>query len=692
MKKRNTLKVLAFKSGNANEFNQYKTLRNLVVTKLKKAKSNYYRGKFEDNSTSPKEIWKTAYSILGSSKSSFPSQIVINNQLISKPFDMASGMNQYFLNKIKKLKEENQEELDFTKSTEKLDNFLAGKHVPEKFSLTEINDEEMKLLIKSISGKKSLGMDWICSYSLKLVAKDLSSELKTIINLSFRSSQFGSQWKLSKVLPGWKQKGVKTDSKFYRPISNLPELSKLCERAVHNQFYKFLTENDLIHPNHYGFLKHCSTAHALQHAVDIWLQSIEKTKINAALFLDLSAGFDVINLDLLLFKLSKYNIDENTLKWFESYLKGRQQCVQIESAFSPYISIPWGVPQGSILGPLLFLLFINELADVIKKDGDEDKDSTDQSHVVIFADDNTPTTSKSDPEELMLQIQDDADKITTWFRNNDMVCSGDKTKLLLITTKENRAIKLNNSVKSVVVNQETKEESVSEKLLGLVVNNSCNWKNHLYGDTEHIGLLKELSQRVGMLRRLRNYIPDQKFRQIANGIYTSKQVYGLTVFGGLWGLPGTSMDENKRNHTMTTKEDMRKMQVLQNSVMRIMSRSKYDTPTTTLLEKTNQLSIHQLVAYHSACQVYNINKNQVPKYHFKRLFDTTDQEEIVETRSRRNLESRVDFKSSLARGSFFYQGSRIWNALPSSVKTVTNIESFKKQVRTWSKANVSVRP
>jgi hypothetical protein len=169
------------------------------------------------------------------------------------------------------------------------------------------------------------------------------------------------------------------------------------------------------------------------------------------------------------------------------------------------------------------------------------------------------------------------------------------TKLLLITTKANRAIKLNNSVKSVVVNGETKVESVSEKLLGLVVNNSCNWKNHLYGDTEHIGLLKELSQRVGMLRRLRNYIPDQKFRQIANGIYTSKQVYRLTVFGGLWGLPGTSMDEDRRNNTMTTKEDMRKMQVLQNSVMRIMSRSKYDTPTTTLLEKTNQLSVHQLV-------------------------------------------------------------------------------------------------
>ena len=119
-----------------------------------------------------------------------------------------------------------------------------------------------------------------------------------------------------------------------------------------------------------------------------------------------------------------------------------------------------------------------------------------------------------------------------------------------------------------------------------------------------------------MLKRLRNFVPDKKFRQIVNGVYTSKQIYCLTVFGGLWGLPGTGLDEVKRNSTMTTKEDMRRMQVIQNSVMRIMSRSRYDTPTSTLLEKTNQLSIHQLVAYHSANQVYNMYSNKFPKYHW----------------------------------------------------------------------------
>ena len=188
---------------------------------------------------------------------------------------------------------------------------------------------------------------------------------------------------------------------------------------------------------------------------------------------------------------------------------------------------------------------------------------------------------------------------------------------------------------------------------------------------------------------MRNFIPDNKFRQIVNGIYTSKQIYGLTAFGGLWGVPGNQMDEVQRNSTMTTKEDMRKMQVIQNSVMRIVSRGRYDTPKTTLLEKTNQLSIHQLVAYHSANQIYDIHKHQVPKYHYNRLFGAAGD---MGTRSRVNMESRVDFRTSLARGSFFYQGSRVWNALPVSMKTARTSESFKKQARIWTKANISVRP
>ena len=143
-------------------------------------------------------------------------------------------------------------------------NFSPIKILINNFSLKELDDDEMKELLKSVTGKKSLGLDWICSYSLKIVAEDLLPELKAIINLSIRTGKFGTIWKLSKVLPGWKNKGSKSDSKFYRPISNLSEVSKLCERAIHNQLSdgKWTHSSKLLWFSEKVFYRPCSTAHS----------------------------------------------------------------------------------------------------------------------------------------------------------------------------------------------------------------------------------------------------------------------------------------------------------------------------------------------------------------------------------------------------------------------------------------------
>ena len=211
-----------------------------------------------------------------------------------------------------------------------------------------------------------------------------------------------------------------------------------------------------------------------------------------------------------------------------------------------------------------------------------------------------------------------------------------------------------------------------------------NWKNHLYGDKENPGLLKQLSQGLGILKKIRHLMPENKFRNIAASIFTSKLIYCITVWGGVWGLSNSP----KCNYTTISKEDMRKLQVLQNKLMRLESGLDYETPTKTLLEHCNYLSVHQLVAYHSGLQISKIVASHQPKYHFNRLQNINTRE------SRATLDNRtfIDFKLSTGRSSFFYQASRIWNLIPEDIKSIEKMLSFKKALKKWVIQHISIKP
>ena len=179
---------------------------------------------------------------------------------------------------------------------------------------------------------------------------------------------------------------------------------------------------------------------------------------------------------------------------------------------------------------------------------------------------------------------------------------------------------------------------------------------------------------------------DKKFTQVVAGLFTSKLIYCMTVWGGVWNK------NDQYNNTSITKEAMRKLQVCQNKCLRLITGLDYNTSTKTLLDESKQLSVSQLVAYHSVCQVYRIKKSKLPAYHYKRLFKSPISEQNTRTRGTEKPNKIIDFDLSLARGSFFYQSSRLWDLLPNNIKEAKTIHMFKRKSKVWIKGNISVRP
>ena len=473
MEERDALKEEATKHGDEDLMKEYKRLRNFVKHQLPKEKPNYYSNKFHDKNMTVKQAWKLAYDMLGKVNNKSPTKINYENKIISNPKALATAFSEIFRDKVKKLREKTSAEPKVD-PIERLKSWLSQRADPiPEFQLRTIDKMKLRKLMKKLKPSRSHGLDFIDSYSLKLAFPLIEDSILHLINLSILSRTYSKNWKPQLVLPLHKKNDTMDGSNF-RPVSHIIEVGKIVEYVVHEQVYNHFVHHGLFHGNHHGFLGNHSTASALIQLYNMWLSAAENKELSAALLLDLSAAFDIVDHGILLKKLKAYNFSDDSVLWFKSYLEERVQVVQVETKFSdPEQLGDHAVPQGSILGPLIFLIFNNDFPA-----------SSQEGESVLYADDDTENVSDKDVVQLQAKIQREADRSTDWVMDNRMVCSGYTTKLLVIGTAQLRNSLMTGINSNIEINVcgSTVQDTHSERLLGLIVNNNMTWSDYLYGE------------------------------------------------------------------------------------------------------------------------------------------------------------------------------------------------------------------
>lgn len=279
----------------------------------------------------------------------------------------------------------------------------------EVFEFSYVSKVYIQKELKSLKRSKATGFDDLPPNLIKDSAEMISKPMAFIVNFSLKTGVMPTEWKIALIKPLHKSgEGANPDN--YRPISILPVLSKIMEKAVHNQLSEYLESNNLLSEKQFGYRKKRSTELATALLLYDIRQAADKGKITGAIFIDLSKAFDTLGHATLLAKLKQYGVSNVTLQWFESYLFDRKQIVGFDDELSDPYPVLCGVPQGSILGPLLFLILFNDFPDILKK-----------ADVVEFADDTVIYVSSNKISQIEEMLNNDLKNISSYFRENELV-------------------------------------------------------------------------------------------------------------------------------------------------------------------------------------------------------------------------------------------------------------------------------
>ena len=453
--------------------------------------------------------------------------------------------------------------------------------------------------------------------------------------------------KIAKVTPIFKA-GDPSDVSNYRPISVLPAFSKILERIMYNRVYNFLNEQNLLFPNQFGFQKNTSTEHAILKLVDDITKGFVKREFTLGVFIDLSKAFDTVDHSILLKKLGYYGITGNTNKFFENYLKNRQQCIVFENdSLTKPLGITCGVPQGSILGPLLFLIYVNDLYKCCPK-----------LTPVMFADDTNLFCSNEDIPNLFSMMNNELKKVSQWFKANKLSLNVKKTKFSLFH-QINRKHIIPNDLPVLILDEIIIKREKITKFLGVHIDENLSWKYHI----EYVST--KIAKSIGILYKSRHILNKALLKQLYFSFIHSYLNYANIAFAS------------------THKTKLLPLYRQQKHAIRVINFKDRLTHAKPLLVEMRVLSLYEINIFQVLCFMFKCKEKIAPKvFHF--LF-TLKPENKYTTRSTGILVHPFG-KNKFSEFSISSRGPYLWNKLIASNVNFYNHDSFsifKNNVRNF---------
>lgn len=622
-------------------WDNYKKSRNLYKQSLRMEQSIYFKNKFIENKNKPKELWKTLKSMY-KTKNQTQWNIQFNNKIISEKQELAEALNRSFVSSVIDIHNNIPEVKDW--------DFSVVDKCSQKFCFQIITHQDLFKIISSMNS--NAGIDGINRTVMMDAMKNqiFSANFTELINQSLNQAKVPKSWKISTVIPI--PKTIKpTTPEELRPINMLPPYEAIMERVIKNQLINHINKNNILVDQQSGFRELHSCETALNLMLDNWKSEINDNKVVVSVFLDFKRAFETIDRKILLKKLNKYGVQGRELEWFTNYLEGRQQYTKIDNYVSKPMPNNLGVPQGSILGPLLFILYINDIVEVIKN-----------CQVNMFADDTLITTSAPTLIEAVQKVNEDLENLRKWLMFHKLSLNISKTKYMVMSIRTKIECEENIKVDNQII-----ERVKQYKYLGVVIDENLNFNDHL----DYIA--KKMNKKLGLFNRIKDKLPLETKIIFYESIVAPHIDYCSSVF------------------FIMNQSQIYRLQKIQNRFMRAILRAESRTHIREMLEVLEWKSINQRINFNVLKLLFRLENGDLPNYLDSIL--CTNRE--VHNYKTRNTHFRLPlYSKSFSQRSLGYNGVKLYNSL-SNFYTLGELrelkyDNFLNLLNIFIKDNISI--